>query len=92
MLRGPSSAREGVAVSRPEDTGSRTVADAAAYERWRAKGDPAPDEDERDYETVYRVSPRVLSGCRCHSASEEPCDWCSEPNDPPEPIKPRRNA
>lgn len=63
-------------MSRPEDTGSRTVADAADYERWRAKGDP-PDEDDELLPRGPRRAPRL--GCRCHSRSEEPCDWCSRP-------------
>lgn len=33
-------------MTRPEDTGSNTVEDAADYERWRADGDAPDDEVE----------------------------------------------
>lgn len=66
-------------MPRPEDTGSRDVASAAAYERWRAQGD-------EDYEPSARRSSR--SGCRCHSRSEEPCDYCSREEPEPEELEP----
>ena len=70
-------------MSRPEDTGSRTVEDAASYERWRSKGDEdgGPDYDERP-------ARQRSQGCTCNSRSLEPCDWCSEPAEPEEPEDP----
>ena len=64
-------------MNSPEDTGSRTPRDAEAFERWRARNYDAPDEDERP----TRRRGLRWDGCRCHSASEEPCDWCSRPGD-----------
>lgn len=69
-------------MPRPEDTGSRDVASAAAYERWRAQGD-------EDYEPEPRRGRSSWSGgCRCHSRSEEPCDYCSQEAPEPEEREP----
>ena len=57
-------------MNRPEDTGSRTVADAASYE------DDAP-----------RRSRSRADRCRCHSASEEPCDYCTREYEQGEPVE-----
>ena len=65
-------------MSRPEDRGSHDVASAAAYERWRSQDD-APDHDE-GYSRSSRA--RARDYCRCHSASEEPCDYCSREPEP----------
>lgn len=59
----------------PEDTGSRTVEDAARFERWRARNYDVPVEAGSD--TYRRCRPRKPQGCRCHSASETPCDHCA---------------
>ncbi len=59
----------------PEDTGSNTPEDARRYEEWRARHyDEAMDHDEAMGGRSFRAR-----GCRCHSASEEPCDYCSAP-------------
>jgi hypothetical protein len=72
-------------VSR-EDTGSRTPADAARFERWRAKhDDPPADDDEGIYvgRTRYHMGYRVPTHCTCNARSEEPCSYCSWPGDEP---------
>jgi hypothetical protein len=65
-------------VSGPEDTGSNTVRDAELFERWRAKN-YEPDDRDEDEPRPQRRGLNWSGGCRCHSASEEPCDWCSRP-------------
>lgn len=60
-------------MSGPEDNGSHTVADAARFERWRSRNYDPPEDGEGDPPSRRRA--RV--GCRCHSASETPCDHCS---------------
>lgn len=61
----------------PEDTHSNDVSGAEAFERWRARNYDAPDDD-----TPMRFNGRRrLDGCRCHSRSMEPCDWCTRTED-----------
>jgi hypothetical protein len=69
-------------VSGTEDTGSRSVSDAAAFERYRARNyDPPEDDGEQladgppqpRYVRGYRVPTR----CTCNARSEEPCDFCA---------------
>lgn len=73
-------------MSGREDTGSNDVAGAAAFERWRARNYGGPDDD-----TPMRYSGRPrLTGCRCHSRSEEPCEWCSRTEDEPPTTRPAR--
>ena len=59
----------------PEDTGSTTVEGAAGFERWRARNYDPPAEEEGDRDE--RPLPTYGDRCRCHSASEEPCELCS---------------
>ena len=66
--------------NRPEDTGSRTVADAASYERWRG-------EDHGYEDDAPRRSRARADRCRCHGASEEPCDYCTREMEPGEPVE-----
>lgn len=63
-------------MTQPEDTGSNTPEDARRYEEWRAR-----HYDDHDEGGPRRTRGRSLKarGCRCHSASEEPCDYCSAP-------------
>jgi hypothetical protein len=68
--------------NRPEDTGSRTVADAASYERWRSRGEDHGYEDD-----APRRSRSRADRCRCHSASEEPCDYCTREYEQGEPVE-----
>lgn len=64
-----------------EDAGSRTVEDAARFERWRSKHyDPPADGDPRPGPRYY-MGTRVPTRCTCHSRSEEPCDFCSWPGE-----------
>jgi len=67
-------------MSSPEDRFSRTVADAATYERWRAKNDPDSyyeedesyydeyDDDDDEYDEDYNQ-------CCCN----DPCCPCEGP-------------
>ena len=59
-----------------EDTGSRTPEDAERFERWRARTYDPPDDDAGMDEYEPRARGR---GCRCHSRSEEPYEYCSGP-------------
>ena len=65
----------------PEDRFTNSVDGAASYERYRAEMD-----DDRDYDAPRgpRRARRGVDYCGCHSASEEPCDYCQEPDEPDE--------